>query len=110
MERAGPDRHPVTVAKNKKSIRKRWKKNTTYMAMWNARTLLQKGKLDSVDMEMNRLKSKILELAEMLWNGNGLSRKKASPSCIQGIMNIKMELVSLCTAVTLKASMESLNE
>ena len=75
MAQVGPDRHPTTVAKNKKSIRKRWKKNTAYRATWNVRTLFQKGKLDNVVMEMNRMKLKILALAEMRWNGNGSFKK-----------------------------------
>ena len=75
VAQVGPDRHPATVAKNKKNIRKRWKKNTTYIATWNVRTLFQKGKLDNVVMEMNRMKLKILGLAEMRWNGNGSFKK-----------------------------------
>ena len=71
----GPDRHPATVAKSKKSIRKRWKKSTTYIALWNVRTLFQKGKVDNIVMEMNRMKLKILGLAEMRWNGNGSFKK-----------------------------------
>ena len=67
----GPDRHLATVAKNKKSIRK---KNTTYIATWSARILL-KGKLDNFVMEMKRMKLKILGLAEMRETGNGSFKK-----------------------------------
>ena len=43
VAQGGPDRHPATVAKNKKSIRKRWKKNTTYIATWNVRTVFKRA-------------------------------------------------------------------
>ena len=75
VEQVGPDCHPAPVAKNKKSIRKRWKRNTSYIATWNVRTLFQKGKLDNVVVEMNRMKLEILGLAEMRWNGNGSFKK-----------------------------------
>ena len=73
VAQVGPDRHPVIVTKNK-SIRKRWKKNTTHTATWNIRTLFQKGNSDNVVMEMNRMKLKILRLAQMQWNGNGFRK------------------------------------
>jgi len=99
VAQVGLDRHPATVAKNKKSIRKRWKKNTTYIATWNVRTLFQKGKLDNVVMEMNIMKLKILGFAEMRWNGTGCFKKDGHTVLYSGNNEHKMELVSLCTAV-----------
>ena len=75
VAQVGPNRHPATVAKNKKNVTKRWKRNTTYIATWNVRTLFQKGNLDNVVIEMKRMKLKILGLAEMRWNGNGSFKK-----------------------------------
>ena len=95
----GTDRHPVTVAKNKKSTTKRWKKNTTYIATWTVRTLFQKSKLDNVVMEMNRMKLKILGSAEMRWNGTGSFKKDGHTILYSGNNERTMELVSLCTAV-----------
>ena len=62
VAQVGTDRHPATVAKNKESIRKKWKKNTTYIATWNVRTQFQESKLDNVVTEMIRIKLKILGL------------------------------------------------
>ena len=65
MAQVGSNCHPATVAKNKENIRKRWKNNTMYIATWNVRTLFQLGKLNNVVMEMNRMRLKLLGLAEM---------------------------------------------
>ena len=38
---------------------------------WNIRTLLQKGKLDNLKQEMERMNLNILELSEVRWKGAG---------------------------------------
>ena len=41
------------------------------IATWNVRLLLQKGKLDNIKQEMERLKINILGLSEVRWKGAG---------------------------------------
>ena len=80
----GSDCQTATVAQTqisrqrktrKKNLRKRWKKKTLKIGTWNVRTLHQKGKLDDVIQEMNRMKISILGLAEMRWKDSGKIKK-----------------------------------
>ena len=73
-EQVGPDRHQPTDSK--KNLRKRWKRRVNRFGTWNVRTLLQKGKLENVMREMQRLKLKVLGLSEMRWNGTGSFMKE----------------------------------
>ena len=45
------------------------------IATWNIRTLHQKGKLDSVVLERNRIRISNLGLCEVRWTGNGQFEK-----------------------------------
>ncbi|GFN88266.1 endonuclease exonuclease phosphatase domain containing protein [Plakobranchus ocellatus] len=51
------------------------------IATWNVRTLHQKGKLENVIKEMDRIKLNILGLAEVRWQGAG-SMKLGSKTLI----------------------------
>ncbi|GFO16672.1 craniofacial development protein 2-like protein [Plakobranchus ocellatus] len=57
-----PDRHQVTARKMKDKLN---------IATWNIRTLLQKGKLENIKQEMERMKLNILGLSEVRWKGAG---------------------------------------
>ncbi|GFN97051.1 craniofacial development protein 2-like [Plakobranchus ocellatus] len=57
-----PDRHQATARKMK---------DTLNIATWNIRTLLQKGKLENIKQEMERMKLNILGLSEVRWKGAG---------------------------------------
>ncbi|GFO29451.1 craniofacial development protein 2-like [Plakobranchus ocellatus] len=41
------------------------------IATWNIRTLLQKGKLENIKQQMERMKLNILGLSEVRWKGAG---------------------------------------
>ncbi|GFO36777.1 craniofacial development protein 2-like protein [Plakobranchus ocellatus] len=58
------DRHLVTACKTTTT--------TTKIATWNVRTMLQKGKLDNIKLEMERMKINILGLSEVRWQGAGV--------------------------------------
>ncbi|GFN91316.1 reverse transcriptase [Plakobranchus ocellatus] len=58
------DRHLVTACKTTTT--------TTKIATWNVRTMLQKGKLDNIKLEMERMKIDILGLSEVRWQGAGV--------------------------------------
>ncbi|GFN81070.1 craniofacial development protein 2-like protein [Plakobranchus ocellatus] len=62
VQQVTPDRHPATVRKLKPNIK---------IATWNVRTMLQKGKLDNIKKEMERLKMNILGVSEVRWSGAG---------------------------------------
>ncbi|GFN73976.1 RNA-directed DNA polymerase from mobile element jockey-like [Plakobranchus ocellatus] len=47
------------------------KKDKLNIATWNIRTLLQKGKLENIKQEMERMKLNILGLSEVRWKGAG---------------------------------------
>jgi len=55
------DRHPATV-RIRKPLR---------MGTWNVRTMLQKGKLENLKQEMERMNLNILGLSEVRWKGAG---------------------------------------
>ena len=57
MQHVTPDRHPATA------------RTQQLIACWNVRTLYQKGKLDNVVLEMDRMKINILGIAETRWQG-----------------------------------------
>ncbi|GFO05913.1 craniofacial development protein 2 [Plakobranchus ocellatus] len=57
-----PDRHQATARKMKDKLN---------IATWNIRTLLQKGKLENIKQEMERMKLNILGLSEVRWKGAG---------------------------------------
>ncbi|GFO36193.1 craniofacial development protein 2-like [Plakobranchus ocellatus] len=56
------DRHQATARKMKDKLN---------IATWNIRTLLQKGKLENIKQEMERMKLNILGLSEVRWKGAG---------------------------------------
>ncbi len=56
-----PDYHQATVCN------KQWLK----IGSWNVRTIREKGKLENVKKEMERLKINILGINEMRWTGAG---------------------------------------
>ena len=56
------DRQQATARKLKEPLR---------IAIWNIRSQLQKGKLDNIKQEMERLKINILGLSEVRWKGAG---------------------------------------
>ncbi|GFS05752.1 craniofacial development protein 2-like [Elysia marginata] len=60
MPQVIPDRQQATACKLRQIIR---------VGTWNIRTLLQKGKLDNVKMEMETLNINILGLSEVRWKG-----------------------------------------
>ena len=64
-QQVAPGRHQVTACKLGK------KKSALRIGTWNVRTLNQKGKLDNVCQEMNRMNLNILGLAEVRWKGAG---------------------------------------
>ncbi|GFO12462.1 craniofacial development protein 2-like protein [Plakobranchus ocellatus] len=57
-----PDRHQATARKLKDKLN---------IATWNIRTLLQKGKLENIKQEMERMKLTILGLSEVRWKEAG---------------------------------------
>ncbi|GFO04846.1 craniofacial development protein 2 [Plakobranchus ocellatus] len=57
-----PDRHQATARKMKDKLN---------IVTWNIRTLLQKGKLENIKQEMERMKLNILGLSEVRWKGAG---------------------------------------
>ncbi|GFO50452.1 craniofacial development protein 2 [Plakobranchus ocellatus] len=59
-----PGRYPASARKTKTD-------NTSKIATWNVRTLQQKGKLENVVKEMERMKLNILGLAEVRRKGAG---------------------------------------
>ena len=58
-----PYRHQTTAYKKKIKIRR--------TATWNVRTMLQKGKLDNIKKEMERMNVNIMGLCEVRWRGAG---------------------------------------
>lgn len=66
-----PDRQPATVRLNKN-------KNKTKIGTWNVRTLVQKGKLDNLLLEMKRLDISILGISEMRWKDQGMISKNGN--------------------------------
>lgn len=68
------NRHPATAGNDKKKLRRKWKKQTRRIATWNVRTTLQKGKINNVINEMNRMRLDVLGISEMRWNGSGVLR------------------------------------
>ena len=59
-----PDRQPATAIKTGSIPLK--------IATWNVRTMLQKGKLDNIKREMERLNINILGISEVRWKGAGV--------------------------------------
>ncbi|GFO08927.1 endonuclease exonuclease phosphatase domain containing protein [Plakobranchus ocellatus] len=74
VQQVAPGRHPASAPKI--DIDQSSKK-----AKWNVCTLYQKGKLENVIKEMNRIKIIILGLAEQRWTGAG-SMKLGSKTLI----------------------------
>ncbi|GFO30004.1 POU domain protein [Plakobranchus ocellatus] len=62
VPQVSPDRHQATARKLKDKLN---------IATWNIRTLLQKGKLENIKQEMERMKFDILGLSEVRWKGAG---------------------------------------
>lgn len=58
-----PDRHHATADRKKQG--------TLSIGTWNVRTMLQKGKMENVKREMERLHINILGLCETRWTGAG---------------------------------------
>ncbi|GFO44610.1 craniofacial development protein 2 [Plakobranchus ocellatus] len=69
----GRDSHVQQVAagRHQASARKTKTDKTSKIATWNVLTLHQKGKLENVAKEMERIKLNILGLAEVRWKGAG---------------------------------------
>ena len=61
VQQVTPDHHQVTVCNN----------NIKKIGTWNVRTLFQKGKLDNVTQEMQRLHINLLGLCEVRWTEAG---------------------------------------
>ena len=61
MQQVTPDHHQATACNN----------NIKKIGTWNVRTLFQKGKLDNVIQEMQRLQINLLGLCEVRWTGAG---------------------------------------
>lgn len=61
-QQVSPDRHPITAAKNRETLK---------IATWNVRTMYQKGKLENVKREAERNQINILGLSEIRWTGTG---------------------------------------
>ncbi|GFO38813.1 craniofacial development protein 2-like [Plakobranchus ocellatus] len=64
VQQVASGRHPASARKIKTD-------KTLKIAMWNVRTLHQKGKLENAFKEMERMKLKILGLAEVRWTVAG---------------------------------------
>ena len=65
------DRKTATANREKRQLKKR----ITKIATWNVRTLFQKGKLDNVLQEAERLNLSVLGISEMRWNNKGCINK-----------------------------------
>ena len=61
VQQVTPNHHQMTVCNN----------NIKKIGTWNVRTLFQKGKLDNVIQEMQRLQINLLGLCEVRWTGAG---------------------------------------
>ena len=59
-----PDRQQATASKRKKD-------HIKTVATWNVRTMMQKGKLDNIKRERNRVKISIMGLCEVRWKRTG---------------------------------------
>ncbi|GFO22294.1 craniofacial development protein 2-like [Plakobranchus ocellatus] len=58
-----PDRQQATALKISESLK---------IDTWNVRTMLQKGKLDNIKREMDRLKINIMGISQVRWKGAGV--------------------------------------
>ncbi|GFO10095.1 endonuclease exonuclease phosphatase domain containing protein [Plakobranchus ocellatus] len=74
VQQMASGRHPASARKIKTD-------KTSKIAMWNVRTLHQKGKLENVVKEMEMMKLNILGLAQVRWTGPG-SMKLGSKTLI----------------------------
>ena len=70
MRQVAPGRHPATVCKSSIKLGK----SSFKLGTWNVRTLYQKGVLANVIQEMDRMKFKILGIAETRWTGKNLEK------------------------------------
>ena len=70
---SGKNRHvpQVTFDRQQATARKLKEPLRIALATRNVRSLLQKGKLDNIKQEMERLKINILGLSEVRWKGAG---------------------------------------
>ncbi|GFS06673.1 craniofacial development protein 2-like [Elysia marginata] len=66
---SGTGRHMPQVISNHQQATACKLRQIIRVGTWNIRTLLQKGKLDNVKMEMERLNINILGLSEVRWKG-----------------------------------------
>ena len=66
----GRDGHEgqVTLDRHQATVRTR---NSLKIGIWNVRTMFQKGKLENVKKEVERLKLNVLGLSEIRWKGAG---------------------------------------
>ena len=69
-------RYSATVSMNNRKKRR--------VATWNVRTLFQKGKLDNVLKEMDRLQIDILGMSEVRWPGAGSIEKNSARMIYSG--------------------------
>ena len=73
----GRDRHAQQVAPGRHqetACKLDTKKTILRIGTWNVRTLYQKGKVDNVSQEMNRMNLNILGLSEVRWKGAGSTK------------------------------------
>ena len=66
-QQVAPDRHPATSCRINSKL-------TLRTATWNIRTMHQKGKLENIKQEMDRMSLNILGLSEVRWKGQGSTK------------------------------------
>ncbi|GFN83914.1 craniofacial development protein 2-like protein [Plakobranchus ocellatus] len=78
MQQVAPGRHPATARKIKTD-------RTSKIATSNVRTLHQKGKLENVVKEMERMKLNTLGLAEVRWTAAGSMKLNSKTVIYSGV-------------------------
>ena len=69
---SGRDCHATQVTPDRQQATAIKLKNNLKIGTWNVRTMFQKGKLDNIKQEMERLKINILGISEVRWKDAGL--------------------------------------
>ena len=65
VRQVSPDRHQATVGIGNNNS----KSKAIRIGTWNLQTMFQKGKLENIKQEMRRMKTNILGLSEVRWQG-----------------------------------------